>query len=161
MSFEDRIDRFCKRYPSAPKQAITASRLIFRVATRLDHQIDAALSPYGIDRRQYLLLAMLVSARDVSAITPSELGTTLDATRTQITRLLDALETKSLVRRQHSKEDRRSLAIELTHAGAALVSKVAPVVHAAYLQVWHALQDAQLNDMIEQLRRLDQAAPRD
>ncbi|MFT4173658.1 MAG: MarR family transcriptional regulator [Rhodocyclaceae bacterium] len=161
MSFEDRIDRFCERYPSAPKQPITASRLIFRVATHLDRHIDAALAPFGIDRRQYLLLAMLVSARDVSTITPSELGTTLDATRTQITRLLDALEAKSLVRRLHTRKDRRSLAIELTTTGSSLIGKAAPVVHAAYQEVWRGLDTAQLGSLIEQLRLLDRAAPQD
>ena len=40
---------------------------------------------------------------------PSELGVAIDATRTQMTRLVDGLETRGLVQRHASTQDRRSL----------------------------------------------------
>jgi len=138
MSFESRIDRFCETHPGAPREDILATRLLFRTARLLRGHIDQALAPFSLNMSQYLVLSMLAAdAGEPSS--PSEVGNTLDATRTQMTRLLDALQAQGLVRRRASVHDRRSLELELTAAGRRVVDKVAPVVHAAYAQAWSAV----------------------
>ncbi|GJG94521.1 MarR family winged helix-turn-helix transcriptional regulator [Cupriavidus pauculus] len=138
MSFERRIDRFCAEHPEAPRDLILASRLLLRSARLLRHHIERALVPYELDLNHYLVISML--AIDASEPTmPSELGMTIDATRTQMTRLVDGLEARGLVLRKASAHDRRSLELTLTPAAHALLERAARAVHAAYGQAFGPL----------------------
>ncbi|HYP86334.1 MarR family winged helix-turn-helix transcriptional regulator [Variovorax sp.] len=139
MTSPSRLDRLLAGRPPAVADAIAASRLLFRVAHMLEARIDAALSQFGIDMRDYLALVLIADAA-VEPLRPSDLSTTLDATRTQITRLLDGLEKKGLARRlPGSQRDRRSLHLELTEDGRQLLRRAAANVHAAYSEGWAAL----------------------
>lgn len=138
MSFESRINRFCKTHPNAPRDHILASRLLFRTARLLHEHIDRALAPFSLNMSQYLVLSML-AADEGDPSSPSEVGSTLDATRTQMTRTLDALQAQGLIRRRTNEQDRRSLEIELTEAGRQMVEDAAPAVHAVYAQTWSAV----------------------
>ena len=138
MSFEQRIDRFCASHPEAPRDLILASRLLLRTARLLRSHIDQALAPVELDMSQSLVLSMLAVAEGEPSM-PSELSATLDATRTQMTRLLDGLEARGLLRRRASASDRRSLELTLTPAGRRLLERAAPAVHAAYGEAWAPL----------------------
>lgn len=138
MSFERRIDRFCAEHPDAPRDLILASRLLLRSARLLRHHIERALAPHDLDLNQYLVISML--AIDAGEPTmPSELGMTIDATRTQMTRLIDGLEARGLVQRKTAEHDRRSLELALTPAARKLLTRAVPDVHAAYAQAWAPL----------------------
>ncbi|HEX7686302.1 MAG TPA: MarR family transcriptional regulator [Burkholderiaceae bacterium] len=137
MSFESRLDRLLAGKPEELADAVRASRLVFRVAHLLQSRIDAALAPLGIDMREYLALVLV--GDDADALRPSDLSATLDATRTQVTRLLDGLEAKGLVRRAPNSADRRSLQLESTAAGKALTRRAAQAVHPAYAAAWSGL----------------------
>lgn len=155
MSFERRIDRFCAEHPEAPRDLILASRLLLRSARLLRHHIERALVPYELDLNQYLVISML--AIDASEPTmPSELGMTIDATRTQMTRLVDGLETRGLVLRKASAHDRRSLELTLTPAAHALLERAAPAVHAAYGQAFGPLGQDGLAAATRELTALHQ-----
>ncbi|MDT6963233.1 MarR family transcriptional regulator [Cupriavidus sp. SZY C1] len=155
MSFERRIDRFCAENPEAPRDLILASRLLLRSARLLRQHIERALAPFELDLHQYLVISML--ATDAGEPTmPSELGLTIDATRTQMTRLVDGLEARGLVLRKTAEHDRRSLALTLTPAARALFAQVAPVVHAAYGAAWAPLGDAGLAAATRELAALHQ-----
>ncbi|QHJ01387.1 MarR family transcriptional regulator [Xylophilus rhododendri] len=88
--------------------------------------------------REYLAL-VLINDDAVEPLRPSDLGTTLDASRVQVTRLLDGLEGKGLAQRSPAKADRRALQLALTAVGGRLLKKAAPVVHAAYLEGWSSV----------------------
>lgn len=153
MSFEGRIDRFCAEHPEAPRDLILASRLLLRSARLLRHHIERALAPHELDLSQYLVISML--AIDAGEPTmPSELGVTIDATRTQMTRLIDGLEARELVQRKPSEHDRRSLELRLTPAAHALLERAAPAVHAAYGEAWAPLGKAGLAGATRDLTRL-------
>lgn len=161
-TFEERIDRFCRLHPEAPREFILGSRLLLRTARLLRQRAAQALAPLALDLEQYLLLSMLATDRERQSM-PSELGSVLDATRTQITRLLDSLEKRDLVRRHASAQDRRSLALELTPAGQALLDRAAPLVHAAYTEAWSALAPMDFASTVRHLgqvhQRLQEAQP--
>jgi MarR family transcriptional repressor of emrRAB len=137
MSFESRLDRLLAGKPEELADAVRASRLVFRVAHLLQSRIDAALAPLGIDMREYLALVLV--GDDAQALRPSDVGATLDATRTQVTRLVDGLEARGLVRRTPNAADRRSLQLEPTPAGKALTRRAAQAVHPAYAAAWAGL----------------------
>ncbi|WP_432261624.1 MarR family winged helix-turn-helix transcriptional regulator [Cupriavidus sp. TMH.W2] len=155
MSFEQRIDRFCASHPEAPRDLILASRLLLRTARLLRGHIDQALAPFELDMSQYLLLSMLAVDENQPSM-PSELSATLDATRTQMTRLLDGLEARGLLRRRASASDRRSLELTLTPAGRRLLERAAPVVHAAYGEAWAPLGAGSLAGATRALTQLHQ-----
>ncbi|WP_420998105.1 MarR family winged helix-turn-helix transcriptional regulator [Cupriavidus sp. 30B13] len=153
MSFEDRIDRFCATHPEAPRDLILASRLLLRTARLLRTHIDRALAPFELDLQQYLAISMLATD-EAQPTLPSELGLTLDATRTQMTRLMDGLEARGLVRRNASALDRRATELVLTAAGHRLLERAAPAVHAAYAEAWQPLGESGLGTATRALNRL-------
>lgn len=152
-SFEARIDRFCQAHPKAPREDILATRLLFRTTQLLRAHIDAALAPFELNMSQYLVMSLLSTDR-ADPSSPSELSETLDATRTQMTRFLDSLQGRGLVRRSASEQDRRSLELELTAAGRELLGKAIPAVHQAYRQAWSVLDDTERTSTSSSLQRL-------
>ena len=155
MSFERRIDRFCAEHPEAPRDLILASRLLLRSARLLRRHIERALAAHELDLNQYLVISML--AIDAAEPTmPSELGMTIDATRTQMTRLIDGLEARGLVQRKASQQDRRSLELSLTPAAHTLLERAAPAVHAAYGEAWAPIGKTGLAAATRDLTRLHQ-----
>jgi MarR family transcriptional repressor of emrRAB len=153
MSFESRIDYFCTLRPGVPRDDILATRLLFRTARLLRQRINQSLAPFGLNMAQYLVLILLSTDRGTSS-TPSALGEIMDVTRTQMTRILDGLETSHLIKRRTSGRDRRSLELDITKAGRQLLDEVVPVVHAAYSDAWSALEPKQRADTTGHLRTL-------
>ena len=153
MSFESRLDRLLAGKPEELADAVRASRLVFRVAHLLQSRIDAALAPLGIDMREYLAL-VLIADDAIEPLRPSDLSTTLDATRTQITRLLDGLEKKGLAQRLPGSGDRRSFHLAQTDAARELLRRAAPAVHAAYESGWAAVGTEGTARALQVLKRL-------
>ncbi|MDR2990559.1 MAG: MarR family transcriptional regulator [Burkholderiaceae bacterium] len=140
MSFEDDLRRSPERYAGAPMPEILATRLLMRAAALLRVRMDAALAPEGIDLRGYLAL-VVISLHVGQTLRPSDLSVSLDATRTQVTRLLDVLAQQKLVARAPSCEDRRTLNLKLTAAGGRKLARCMPKVHAVYRLVWSDVTD--------------------
>ncbi|MDR2013379.1 MAG: MarR family transcriptional regulator [Rhodanobacter sp.] len=131
-----RLDRLLKGHPPELANAVAASRFAFRLAHVLEASIDRALAPLDIGMREYLAL-VLIADHAIEPLRPSDLSSTLDATRTQITRLLDALEQKKLVQRIPGRTDRRSLSVSLTPAAKTLLRRAMPKVYAVYATAWN------------------------
>ncbi|MDM0112482.1 MarR family transcriptional regulator [Variovorax sp. J22R133] len=161
MSRPSRLDRLLSGRPPEVANAIAASRMLFRVAHLLEARIDEALKPLGIDMREYLAL-VLIADDAVEPVRPSDLSTTLDATRTQVTRLLDGLEKKGLAQRLPGRGDRRSLELSLTDAARDLLRRAAPSVHEGYQAGWGAIGAEGTRQSLGVLRRLHkELAPSD
>jgi MarR family transcriptional repressor of emrRAB len=140
MSFKDDLWRSPERHVGTPMPEILATRLLMRAAALLRVRMDAALAREGIDMRGYLALAV-ISLHTGQALRPSDLSVSLDATRTQVTRLLDALAQQKLVTRAPSSEDRRALNLKLTAAGGRKLARCMPKVHTVYRQSWSGVTD--------------------
>ncbi|MFT4267009.1 MAG: MarR family transcriptional regulator [Xenophilus sp.] len=153
MPLESRLHRLLADRPASLRDAIAASRMLLRAASLLERRIDAALAPHGLTMREYLAL-ILIADDAVEPLRPSDLGVSLDASRTRITRLLDGLEARGLVRRVPDAADRRSLHLTQTEAGAALVAMAAPLAHKAYLAAWAPLGEDGTRQAGDALRRL-------
>jgi MarR family transcriptional repressor of emrRAB len=140
--FEDNLRRALERHADAPVPEILATRLLMRAAVLLRARMDAALADEGIDLRGYLALAT-IGLYKAQALRPSDLSVSLDATRTQVTRLLDALAEQKLVTRAPSPDDRRALNLALTAAGERKLARCMPKMHAVYRQVWSGVADCE------------------
>jgi DNA-binding MarR family transcriptional regulator len=110
-------------------------------------EMDAALKHLNITSPQ---VGILLSMTDGAATTPFELARLLGIDTGLMTRMLDRLETRGLLERSRSVEDRRVVNLTLTKAGravAARIPEIAPVVLNARLQKFSS-------EEFDELRRL-------
>jgi MarR family transcriptional repressor of emrRAB len=153
MSLDSRLERILAGKPARHRAAVTASRLLLHAATLLERRVDEALAPFALHMREYLALHLLADGEH-EPLRPSDLSLSLDATRTQITRLLDGLEKKGLLVRRQDAQDRRSLQLALTPAGTQLLQRCTPTVQQVYLRAWAGLGEQATQLMQQQLRQV-------
>lgn len=96
------------------EQRARVGRLINRGETELIQALDKALESFGVSAAQYVILSTLRAGRgDTAAQICKEISYTPGA----MTRMLDRLEQKQLIRRLRYADDRRSVKLELTQEG--------------------------------------------
>ncbi|SIT39304.1 Transcriptional regulator, MarR family [Paraburkholderia ribeironis] len=91
-------------------------------------EMDAALKELDVSSQQ---MGILLSMRRGVATTPFELSKLLGIDTGLMTRMLDKLETRGLLERSRSIEDRRVVNLKLTKEGEAVAARlpeIAPVV---------------------------------
>ena len=93
------------------------TRLINRVRVALIEALDRELAPFDITAPQLIVLASVANGEADSA---AGLCKTISYDPGAMTRMIDRLEQKGLVRRVPHPEDRRATNLELTVAGKAL-----------------------------------------
>ncbi|MGI4858907.1 MAG: MarR family winged helix-turn-helix transcriptional regulator [Janthinobacterium lividum] len=87
------------------------------------------LAPLDLTAAQW---GVVVSLAEGIASTPAELSRMLDYDPGAMTRLIDRLEKKEVVRRTRSTDDRRSVSLELTDRGRLLYPEILPVIVGVY-----------------------------
>jgi len=102
-----------------PREAIGS--LIGLARKTLIAKIDAELAPFDVSAAQWLVV-LLVGENAVSSATG--LCEKLSYDPGAMTRLLDRLESKGILRRVRSPDDRRTIQLELTDSGKALYPKI-------------------------------------
>ncbi len=100
--------------------------LLGRASALKDRLLDAHLVPYGVTAAQFKVL--IINAR-FGIDTPAEMSRYLSLDSGSMTRMLDRLEHKQLIRRQRSAADRRQVQLVLTEEGQALAARL-PVIGA-------------------------------
>jgi len=98
--------------------AVAADQTIFSVihaAHALEDKLEEALAKAQLSMPKYSVLNELVSAGE--ALSLGELANRLSCVRSNMTQLVDRLETDGLVRRVACPTDRRSVKAEITDAG--------------------------------------------
>ncbi|MDP4511605.1 MarR family winged helix-turn-helix transcriptional regulator [Nonomuraea turcica] len=124
--------------------------LLVQVGRELNTETERRLAPLGLTAQQAALL--LHAARGGS--TPSLLKSQLGTDTAGMTRLLDRLEAKGLLRRERHPEDRRSIVIELTDEGQALVPRLPPVFGKISHQVFAGFSPDEVAQVTDMLRRI-------
>ena len=99
------------------------SRVKTEAVSALDQALaaDAELSALEVTSAQYLIIATLAQREADSA---AQLCKSFSYDAGAMTRMVDRLEAKGLVRRRRSSDDRRLINLELTEAGKALYPKM-------------------------------------
>ncbi|MGE7928934.1 MarR family winged helix-turn-helix transcriptional regulator [Lysinibacillus xylanilyticus] len=93
-----------------------------------DHVLDVMdieLAPFGITESKLDLLILLTLHSERRA-TPSAIAERLGITRASATSMIDWLEKRNLVVRNHSIEDRRKIYVSLTDEGRTFVAEILP-----------------------------------
>ena len=95
--------------------------LMARVRAAMVAEVDAELAPFGIKAAEYFVLLALANQM---ADTASSVCSAIAHDPGAMTRKIDALEKKNLVRRVRCPEDRRAIKLELTPEGKAVYPRV-------------------------------------
>jgi DNA-binding MarR family transcriptional regulator len=144
-------DDFYEQTPDANVAATEAVMNTIRTADMFFDQIGRLLRPLGVSAAGGLALGIL---RDHGTMPPSELGERLIVTRATVTGVLDSLERRSFVRRSPNPADRRSLLVEITPAGLAVVQELRTIVHRNEKDWMTVLSKEELRTYVDLLHRI-------
>lgn len=110
-----------RRFDSIQQEAYLA---LWRTYDRLRALEDELFGPLDLTAQQYNLLRLL-RAEHPASVAASGLAERLVSRAPDVTRMLDKLETRGLVRRVRSETDRRAVRVSITEAGVALLNTIA------------------------------------
>ena len=85
---------------------------------------------------------------------PSDIGKSLGVDNSAITRMLDRLEKKELIKRYPAPEDRRAQLIELTDKGNETIERAMPLAKDAIAELTHALTEEEKSQLKHCLRKI-------
>ena len=120
---------------------------IGRARRTIVEAIDRELAPLGISHAQWIVVMLL---GDGAASTAAELCKILIYDPGAMTRLLDRLEKKGVLRRVRTRDDRRAVRLELTAEG----KKLYPRILEALVQVFNRLLRGFSKSEVRQLEQL-------
>ena len=102
--------------------------------------VDRVLEPLDITARQG---ALLVSLHEGEAATAVELSRLYGVEESSVTRMLDRMERKGLVRRVRSADDRRKVMVRVTAAGKRKIADALPLAAKVAQHTWHNVSTAE------------------
>jgi len=137
-----------KPFPSLGQEAVVALLLTAELVRRA---IGRTLEPHDITPQQYNVLRILRGSGDDGLPTLEIAGRMIEQTP-GITRLLERIEGKGLVRRERCRQDRRQVLCWLTAAGLELVERLDAPMDKANTEAVAALE---CEDQERLLRLLD------
>ena len=117
----------------------------------LTAEVNDALRQFGVDARQMRILLELAHER---ANSPGALAKLLDIDTGQMTRVLDGLEKKELLRRYRHPDDRRALRLALTEPGREMAERGAPILMMVENRRLALLSDTESNALSRLLKKL-------
>jgi DNA-binding MarR family transcriptional regulator len=123
---------------------------VHRVGRELATVTDRMLRELGLTSQEAALLMHAAGGRR----TPTDLAADLGTDTAGMTRLLDRVEALGLARRVRHPADRRSVTVELTDAGRALVPRVAPVFGRVTARLFAGFSGAEIAITADLLQRL-------
>jgi DNA-binding MarR family transcriptional regulator len=152
MAGESRIQRELKQSKPFPTRAEEAAVSLLRTADMLRRMIGALIEPEGITAQQYNVLRILRGAGEAGLPTLDIAERMIEQTP-GITRLVDRLEAKSLVRRDRCPTDRRQVFCRITPAALELLARLDDPVSRIDRGALTALGNRELDSLVAMLDR--------
>lgn len=138
-------------FPSRSNEAILS---LLRTADVVRRRITQTLEPYGITTQQYNILRILRGAGP-DGLPTLAIGERLIEETPGMTRLLDRLEAKKLVRRHRCTADRRQVLCQITDDGLALLAALdEPTEQISRDSMTSVLDESELQILIDLLCRI-------
>ena len=142
--------RQTKPFRSDAEEAIVALLL---TADALQRRLGAVVEPEGITGQQFNVLRILRGAHPETLPT-LEIATRMIEKTPGITRLLDRLDTKALVRRDRGTDDRRCVYCRITPKGLELLGRLDEPVRQVAIAAFRGTRGAARRELIAALDRL-------
>lgn len=120
---------------------------IKRCAALLEQQLEASFEAFDLSLWEFDMLAALRRSGAPHRLSPTELFSTLMVTSGTMTHRLKRLETRGFIERVPNEQDARSMLVQLTPAGLALIDRAVP----AHVENERRLLSALRADVLAQL----------
>jgi len=133
----------------SPEQEVFLN--LWRTYDKLKALEDEYFAGYGLTPQQYNLLRLLRAAAP-EPVTTLRLASRLVSRAPDITRMLDRLEERGLIRRDRPADDRRVVRVSLTDDGRTLLARMAGPLRACHARQLGHLSAGQLSDLARLLR---------
>jgi DNA-binding MarR family transcriptional regulator len=121
------------------------------VSNAVSHAFSLKLEAEGVTVAEWVMLRGLW---DVTEITPSGLAEKMGMTRGAISKLVERLEAKGLLAREHDTGDRRYQSIALTRSGRAIVPRLAELADKNDAEFFGQFDDEHKRDLMALLKEL-------
>lgn len=118
------VEQWAKEKPELETESMAMMGRVMRITKYMETQVAVLHKKYDMKMGEFDVLATLRRSGKPYRLTPSELIDSMMLTSGAMTNRLDKLEGKGLIKRAHSKEDRRSVTVELTKDGLLLIEKM-------------------------------------
>ena len=132
-----------------PREAIGA--LIGRTRKAMIQKIDAELAPLEVSAAQWMIVLLVGQSAGGNA---AELCDLLGYDPGAMTRLLDRLEEKGVVRRVRDAGDRRTARLELTASGKALYPKILAAMVDVFNRLLRGFSRSEVSELEGYLKRM-------
>jgi len=132
-----------------PSQAVGA--YIGRARRTIVEAIDQKLAPLDISHAQWIVVMLL---GDGAAATAAELCKLLVYDPGAMTRLLDRLQKKGVLRRARTTGDRRTVRLQLTAAGKRLYPKILEALVEEFNRLLRGFSKSEVRKLEELLKRM-------
>ena len=131
-------------------QVLGGASLLHQLARDVTTMLDRRLAPLGVTTQQAALLHNAASG----GASPRQLMEAVGTDTAGMTKLVDRLAAKGLVERRPNPTDRRSVVIEPTERGLALVPAFAPVFSEVARQLFDGFSGDEVANLTSSLRRM-------
>lgn len=132
---------------------------VVKTADLLLRQLDRNLIGLGLSHQQYNVLRIVRGAGS-AGIPTLAIGERLIECAPGMTRLLDRMEEKGVVRRERCKQDRRQVLCYITRKGEQLLTEVEPLVEGLAGRSFEKIPPAKLESFIETLEHIREQVER-
>lgn len=117
------VDRWTDLQPGLPADAYQVTGRISRIATRIAQRQNEVFGRYGLNRGDVGVLSTLRTSPPPHKLSPTQLFRGLMLSSAGMTKRLDRLEQRGLLKRSPDPKDRRGVTIQLTEDGRKLVAR--------------------------------------
>lgn len=128
-------------------------RLLHHVATQASEALDAPLRPHGLNTTLWTSLLVIYGAEG-HRLRPSDLSVFMNSSRTNSTRVANALTQLGYVSREPSMEDGRQYFLQLTPTGKTLVADNLPSRREYVRHMLDNFTEQDMDELERLLRRL-------
>jgi DNA-binding MarR family transcriptional regulator len=154
----DTVDAMLEQWGrERPDLDVTATGIlgrISRIAALVDQEMDRVFEPHGLTGGDFVVLAALRRSGKPYQLTPTALSRSMMVSTGGMTKRLDRLEARGLIRRDPDPADRRGTLVTLTTAGLATIDTVAAAHVQNEKRLVAALSPNQRNTLTRLLRQL-------
>jgi len=153
MPIRERLQQ--RRFKTLADEAVVS---LLVAADHLDQTAAPVWAQHGITADQYNVLRILRGAHP-DGHPRNEVARRMIHRAPDVTRMLDRLVRRGLVRRRRNPVDRRESIATITDAGLALLARIDPDVHALQTTLTRALSERELRELVRLCDALVPAEP--
>jgi DNA-binding MarR family transcriptional regulator len=148
------LDQWRRERPDLPLDSMAVMGRVSRLEALLMAELEPILRAHGLNGADLDVLAALRRAGEPFSLTPTELSRSLMVGSGTVSHRLERLERRGLLRRRASRDDRRSVRVELTQRGRRVVDAAVSELVETEARLLRGLPAREREQLERLLRRL-------